>query len=261
MEFKNLLLEQDGRIFTITINRPKAMNALNRETLDELEQVIRKIDYDNTIGTIIITGAGEKTFVGGADIGELKALENPMDGVALSRRAQTILASLEELNKPVIAAINGFALGGGLELALACDIRLAADTALLGLTETNLGIIPGNGGTQRLPRLVGKGMAKYLIFTGKHISAQEALKLGIVEKVYPAEEMLAKAKELAAELATRAPIALALAKRAINSGLDNDLATGCVMEAHYFGIVVGTDDAKEGTGAFFEKRQAQFKGC
>lgn len=261
MELKNLLLEQDGRVITITINRPKAMNVLNRETLDELDQVIRKVENDNTIGAIILTGAGKKAFVGGADIGELKALESSMAGVALARRAQTLLASLEELGKPVIAAINGFALGGGLELALACDIRLAADTARLGLPETSLGIIPGNGGTQRLARLVGKGMAKYLIFTGSHITAREALDLGIVEKVYPAVEMLAKAKELADDLASRAPIALALAKRAINTGLDIDLATGCAMEAHYFGIVAGTEDAKEGTGAFFEKRQARFRGC
>ncbi len=260
MEFKNLLLERDGRVATITINRPEAMNVLNRETLDELEQVIRNIERDSDIGAVIITGAGDKAFVGGADIGELKALENPMAGVELARRANKLLTSLEELSKPVIAAINGFALGGGLELALACDIRLAADTARLGLTETSLGVIPGNGGTQRLPRLVGKGMAKYLIYTGKRITAREALELRIVEKVYPAQEMPAKAKELAADLASRAPIALALAKRAINTGLDTDLATGCAMEAHYFGIVTGTEDAKEGAGAFFEKRPALFKG-
>lgn len=261
MDFKNLLWEQDGRVVTISINRPKAMNALNSETMDELAQAISRIEKDKSIGAVVLTGAGEKAFVGGADIGELRALESAVSGVEMSRRAQSLMACLEELAKPVIAAINGFALGGGLELALACDIRLAAETARLALSEINLGIIPGSGGTQRLPRLVGKGMAKYLIFTGGQISAREALEIGIVEKVYPAGELLAEAKKLAANLANKAAIALTLAKRVINAGLDVDLATGCTVEAHYFGIVSGTADAKEGTGAFLEKRQAQFKGC
>ncbi|KUO74837.1 MAG: enoyl-CoA hydratase [Desulfosporosinus sp. BRH_c37] len=260
MDYNNLLWEQDGSVVTVSFNRPKAMNALNQETLEELEQVIKRVANDSSISVLVLTGSGGKAFIGGADIGELRALEGSMDGVALCRRAQVIAFSLEEISKPVIAAINGFALGGGLELALACDIRLAADTARLGLPETTLGIIPGNGGTQRLARLVGKGMAKYLIFTGSHLTAQEALDLGIVEKVYPAGELLSQAKELAAKLAKGAPIALAMAKRAINLGLDTDLTTGCDMEAHLFGIVVGTEDAKEGTGAFLDKRQPQFKG-
>jgi len=260
MNLNNLLWEQDSSVVTVSFNRPKAMNALNQETLDELEQVIRKVANDSSIRVLILTGTGGKAFVGGADIGELRALESSSAGVALCRRAQGIAASLEEMSIPVIAVINGFALGGGLELALACDIRLAADTAQVGLPEITLGIIPGNGGTQRLARLVGKGMAKYLIFTGNHLTAQEALELGIVEKVYPAGELLSQAKELASKLAMRAPVALAMAKRAINIGLDTDLATACAIEAHLFGIVVGTEDAKEGTGAFLDKRQPQFKG-
>lgn len=260
MDFKNLLWEQDGRVAIVTFNRPKAMNALNAETLNELEQVIKKVETDSSIGALVLTGAGEKAFVGGADIGELSALEGSMDGVALASRGQEVFNSLENLGKPVIAAVNGFALGGGLELALACDLRLASETARVGLPEISLGIIPGNGGTQRLPRLVGKGMAKYLIFTGRHLTAAEALALGIVEKVYPAEELLAQAKKLATELANKAPVALALAKRAINTGLDTDLGTGCKVEAHYFGIIAGTQDAKEGTKAFLEKRPAQFTG-
>lgn len=260
MNFNNLLWEQDGSVVTVSFNRPKAMNALNQETLEELEQVIKRVANDNSIGVLVLTGTGGKAFVGGADIGELRALEGSIAGVALCRRAQGIAASLEEMSKPVIAAINGFALGGGLELALACDIRLAADTARVGFPEITLGIIPGNGGTQRLARLAGKGMAKYLIFTGYHLTAQEALALGIVEKVYPAGELLSQAKELAYKLANGAPVALAMAKRAINIGLDTDLTTGCAMEAHLFGIVVGTEDAKEGTGAFLDKRQPKFKG-
>lgn len=260
MDFKNLLWEQDGRIAIVTFNRPKAMNALNGETLNELEQVIKKIETDNSIGALVLTGAGEKAFVGGADIGELSALEGSMDGVAMARRGQNIFACLEELGKPVIAAINGYTLGGGMELALACDLRLASDTARFGLPEINLGIIPGNGGTQRLTRLVGGGMAKYLIFTGRQLTAAEALNLGIVEKVYPAGELLAEAKKLASQLAAKAPVALALAKRAINTGLDTDLATGCKIEAHYFGIIAGTEDGKEGTRAFLEKRPACFSG-
>jgi enoyl-CoA hydratase len=260
MDYNNLLWEQDGSVVTVSFNRPKAMNALNQATLEELDQVIKRVANDSTIGVLVLTGTGGKAFIGGADIGELRALEGSIAGIALCRRAQSIVTSLEEMSKPVIAAINGFALGGGLELALACDIRLAADTARLGLPETTLGIIPGNGGTQRLARLVGKGMAKYLIFTGSHLTAQEALDLGIVEKVYPAGELLSQAKELASKLAKGAPVALAMAKRAINLGLDTDLATGCAMEAHLFGIVVGTEDAKEGTGAFLDKRQPQFKG-
>lgn len=260
MEFNNILWEQNGKVAVATFNRPEVMNALNQETLDELEWVIKLVESDTSIGALVLTGAGGKAFVGGADIGELRALENSMAGAAKCRRNQSIFAKLEDLGKPVIAAINGFALGGGLELALSCDIRLAAESARLGLPEINLGIIPGYGGTQRLSRLIGRGMAKYLIFTGRHLTASEALELGIVEKVYPIDELLFEAKKLASDLANRAPIALALAKRAINTGLNTDLSTGCEIEAHYFGIIAGTEDAKEGTGAFLEKRQAHFTG-
>lgn len=245
---------------TISINRPQAMNALNAETEDELREAVRHINQDENIGALILTGAGEKAFVGGADIAALRALENAMDGIKMAQSGQSLMASLEHLGKPVIAAINGFALGGGMELALACDIRLAADTARLGLTEINLGIIPGAGGTQRLPRLVGKGMSKYLILTGKHISAQEALDIGIVEKIYPAGELMVEANKLAADLAAKAPLALKLAKNVINAGLEVDLTSGCEMEAHCFGLAAATADAKEGTGAFLEKRPARFKG-
>lgn len=260
MELEYLTWEQDGRVAIVTFNRPKAMNALNAKTLDEIEQVIKRVEADNSIGALVLTGAGERAFIGGADIGELRALENSMAGVDTSRRGQSIFASLEALSKPVIAAINGYALGGGLELALACDLRLAADTAKLGLPEITLGLMPGYGGTQRLSRLIGRGLAKYLIFTGRHITAAEALDLGIVEKVVPAGELLAEAKQLATAMANHAPIALALAKKAINTGLDTDLASGCEIEAYCFGIIVGTEDAKEGTGAFLEKRKAVFTG-
>ncbi|MCW2278780.1 enoyl-CoA hydratase/isomerase family protein [Heliophilum fasciatum] len=260
MDLKNLIWEQEGRVAIVTFSRPKALNALNEETFNELARVIDRVESDDTVGALVLTGAGEKAFVAGADIGELQALETSMAFVAKARRGQNLFARLEDLSKPVIAAINGFALGGGLELALACDIRFAADSARMGLPEINLGLIPGYGGTQRLARLIGEGQAKMLIFSGKPVTATRALELGIVENVLPAGELLAEAKKLAAELAEKAPVALALAKRAIHDGLATDMGTGCSLEAHCFSVAGGTEDCKEGMKAFFEKRPAQFKG-
>ncbi|MCW2278181.1 enoyl-CoA hydratase/isomerase family protein [Heliophilum fasciatum] len=260
MDLKNLIWEQEGRVVLVTFNRPKALNALNEETMNELAQVIDRVESDDTIGALILTGAGEKAFIAGADIGELQALKTPMAAVAKARRGQQVLARLEALGKPVIAAINGFALGGGLELALACDIRLAADSARMGLPELTLGVVPGYGGTQRLARLIGEGQAKLLIFSGRPIGAAEARELGLVEKVLPAGELLAEAKKLAAGMANCAPVALALAKGAIHAGLDMELDAGCSLEAHYVGMITTTEDFQEGMKAFFEKRPAQFKG-
>ena len=260
MRYENILLEREENIGIITINRPKVLNALNEATLFELEAALDELAADKQVRAIIITGAGEKAFVAGADIGELQALPSPAAGLAKCQRGQSLLFKIENLPKPVIMAINGFALGGGCELAMAGDIRLAADTARLGQPEINLGIIPGYGGTQRLPRLVGKGMAKLLIFTGDMISAEEALRIGLVDKVVPATELMEAARGLARQLAAKAPVALALAKASINQGLEVDLERGCALEAANFAIICSTGDRLEGTSAFLEKRKPSFKG-
>jgi enoyl-CoA hydratase len=260
MEYDSILVAREAGIATITFNRPKVLNALTAATMRELSAAIDELDRDPDVRCIVLTGAGEKAFIAGADINELRAISSAADGAAFARRGQATLFRIENLDKPVIAAINGYALGGGCELAMACDMRIAADSAKMGLPEINLGIIPGYGGTQRLPRLVGKGRAKWLILTGDMITAPEALRIGLVDMVVPAAELMDKARELARTLAAKAPLAVAWAKRSINIGSETDLATACAYEASQFGLVCGTEDRIEGTSAFLEKRPPQFQG-
>jgi enoyl-CoA hydratase len=260
MEYHNLLIQRDDGVLTITFNRPQVLNALNSATMSELSAAIDEAERDSDVRCVILTGAGERAFVAGADINELKAIPDGPEGAEFARRGQDILFRIENLSKPVIVAINGYALGGGCELAMACDIRIAADTAKLGQPEINLGIIPGYGGTQRLPRLVGKGQAKYLVLSGETISAQEALRIGLVDRVVPASELMASATDLARRIAAKPPIAIALAKRAINIGTETDLETACAFEASQFGLACATEDHLEGTSAFLEKRKPTFRG-
>jgi len=259
MAFDNLLLERDGATAIVTINRPKVLNALNAQTLDELRRVMLDLKQDDRARVVILTGAGEKSFVAGADINEL-AVQTPTGGREHALTGQHVLDVIENLGKPVIAAINGYALGGGCELAMACTLRIAADTAKLGQPEISLGIIPGYAGTQRLSRLVGKGKAMELILTGAPISASEAERIGLVNRVVPAADLINDAKQLAAALAKNAPVAMRYIISAINKGLEMPFAEGCVFEATLFGLVASTDDMREGTRAFLEKRKPEFRG-
>lgn len=260
MEYQNILVTREENIGIVTFNRPKVLNALNHPTMVELSTAVDELAADSGVRCIILTGAGEKAFVAGADINELRALASATAAVEFAAWGQNILFKIENLSKPVIAAINGYALGGGCELCMACDIRIAADSAKLGQPEIDLGILPGYGGTQRLPRLVGKGRAKWLILSGERISAQEALRIGLVDFVVPAAELSNAAKDLAHKIASKAPLAVAWAKRSINVGTETDLVTACAYEASQFGLVCTTEDRVEGTSAFLEKRPAQFKG-
>jgi enoyl-CoA hydratase len=257
--FENLLVERDGGVAVLTVNRPKVLNALNAQTLDELRRAILDLKRDEAVRAVIVTGAGEKSFVAGADINEL-ATQTPTTGREHAMIGQHIFDLIEQMGKPVIAAINGFALGGGCELAMACTIRLAADTARLGQPEINLGIVPGYGGTQRLARIVGRGRALEILLTGDMLTAQEAYRLGLVNRVVPAAELMAEAKKLAATLAAKAPIAVRYILEAVDRGLDMPFAEGQVFEATLFGLIASTDDMREGTKAFLEKRKAEFKG-
>ena len=259
MNFETLLVERDGAVAVVTINRPKVLNALNTQTIDELEQVMRELQGDDTVRAIVLTGAGEKSFVAGADINELAVL-SPADGQRHGRRGQAVFDLIEQLGKPSVAAINGFALGGGCELAMACTIRLASDTARLGQPEINLGIIPGYAGSQRLPRLVGKGRALEILLTGDMVPAARAYEIGLVNKVVPAAELLTEAKKLAATLASKAPLATRYILEAVNHGMEMPLPDGQFLEGTLFGLVASTDDMKEGTRAFLDKRQASWRG-
>jgi len=259
MQYKNIRLEKDGKVAVVTIDRPQALNALNDETVAELDHCFEAIGADRGIGCVILTGGGEKSFVAGADIAEL-AVCDVVSGRAKCDRGQALLAKIEKLPQPVIAAINGYALGGGCEIAMACDIRLASEKAKIGQPEVNLGIIPGYGGTQRLARLVGRGKAKQMILTGDPIVAAEAYRIGLVDEVYPPEELLPKAKEMAQKIASKGPLAIKAAKESINFGLDVDLESGCVHEAVLFAAICASEDKTEGTKAFLEKRKAEFKG-
>src|SRR5947208_5963198 len=259
MAFDNLILERDGAVASVTVNRPKVLNALNAATLDELRRAALELKHDDGVRAVILTGAGEKSFIAGADINEL-AVQTPTSGREHALRGQHVFDLIENLGKPVIAAINGYALGGGCELAMACTLRMAADTARIGQPEINLGILPGYAGTQRLARLVGKGKAMELILTGAQIGAAEAERIGLVNRVVPAAQLMTDARRLAADLAKNAPIAMRYIINAINKGLEMPFAEACVFEATLFGLVASTDDMREGTRAFLEKRKAEFKG-
>ncbi len=259
MTYTHLLVERSGPACTITFNRPAALNALNAETIGELSSVLDDVAADAAVRVVIFTGAGEKAFVAGADIKEL-AQQTPISGREMARRGQQVFLRLERLGKPTIAAINGFALGGGCELALACTFRIAADTAKLGQPEINLGIIPGYGGSQRLARLIGPDRALDLILTGRMVTADEAFRLGFVTRVVPAASLAEDVQKFAGALAGKAPLAVRYALAAVNDGLDLTLPQGCEHEATLFGLVSSTDDMREGTRAFVEKRKAEFKG-
>ena len=259
MAFENILIERDGATAIITINRPKILNALNTQTLDELRRAILELKQDDGVRVVILTGAGEKAFVAGADINEL-AVQTPTAGREHALAGQHVFDLIENIGKPVIAAINGYALGGGCELAMACTLRLAADTAKLGQPEIALGLLPGYAGTQRLPRLIGKGQAMEMILTGAPITAVEAQRIGLVNRVVPAANLMADARALAAQLAVNAPIAMRYIINAVNKGAEMPFAEACHYEATLFGLVASTDDMKEGTAAFLAKRKPEFKG-
>ena len=245
--------EQKDQVAVLTIDRPEALNALNTQVLCDLDEAIAKVEQADDVRVVILTGAG-RSFVAGADIGEMKGF-SAIDGKKFGVHGGSIFLRLGNLPKPVIAAVNGFALGGGCELAMACDIRLASEKAKFGQPETGLGITPGFGGTQRLPRIVGVSKAMELILTAKTIGAEEAKAIGLVSEVYPAEELMDKAMELAQAICANAPIAVAESKRCIRMGMQTDISTGAAFEAEAFGVTCGTEDKNEGMGAFLEKRK------
>jgi len=259
MAYENIIFVVNEGIATITFNRPKALNALNGELLDELSSALGEIEADEEIRVLVLTGAGEKSFVAGADITEL-ATFNTLQGKMFSRKGQLIIGRLQELPIPVIAAVNGFALGGGSEMALACDFIYASENAMFGLPEITLGIIPGFGGTQRLPRLIGANRAKEMIFTGRMISAAEAKEIGMVNRIMPPDTLMEETLKTARSIAAKGKVSLRAAKQAVNNGLNVDLATGCQIEVDAFAICMASEDGKEGTQAFIEKRKPQFQG-
>lgn len=259
MTLENLHYEKRDRIGFITFNRPKVLNALNRKTMEELNQLLIAARDDEDVRVLILTGAGEKSFVAGADIGEL-AVQTPVSGRETALFGQSVLHRLETLGKPSIAAINGFALGGGCEVALACSMRLASRTAKLGQPEVKLGILTGYGGSQRLSRLCGKGVAHELCLTGEMISADEALRIGLVNHVYEPAELLPAAETLAKKIIANAPLAVKFTMEAIERGVEMPQEEGQFLEATLFGICAATEDMREGTRAFLEKRPAQFRG-
>jgi enoyl-CoA hydratase len=243
---QNLLVERDGFVAVVTVNRPKVLNALNTPTMDELRRTMLALKHDDGVRVVVITGAGEKAFIAG--------------GRAHALRGQHVFDLIENMGKPVIAAINGYALGGGCELAMACTLRIAADTAKIGQPEINLGIIPGYAGSQRLSRLVGAGRALEILLTGDQITAQEAHRIGLVNRVVAAGDLMKEARALAATLAAKAPVAVHYIIDAVNKGLQMPFAEAQIFEATLFGLVASTDDMREGTKAFLEKRKAEFKG-
>jgi enoyl-CoA hydratase len=259
MSYENLLYEKKDGIGWITFNRPKVLNALNRKTIEELREVLLDAREDSGVRVLILTGAGEKSFVAGADIGEL-AQRTPVDGKDFSLFGQGVVHLLETLGKPSICAINGFALGGGCELALACSIRIASKTARLGQPEVKLGILPGYGGSQRLARLCGKGVAHELCLTGEMISAEEAQRIGLVNRIYEPVELLPAAEAMAKKIIANAPLAVKYTMEAIERGYEMPQEEGLFLEATLFGLACATEDMREGTKAFLEKRPAQFKG-
>ena len=259
MAYETLLYEKRNGIGYVTINRPEKLNALNRKVMAELSACFENIQQDPEVRAVILTGAGEKSFVAGADVNEL-AMQEPVEGKQTSTRGQKVLDFIEGLGKPVIAAVNGYALGGGCELALACTQRIAAENARFGQPEVKLGIIPGYGGTQRLPRLVGKGRAMELILTGEPISAQEAYRIGLVNQVVTAKDLIAAAEALARKIMANGPLAVKFSMEAVNHGMEMTQEEGQFLEATLFGLCCTTADMKEGTRAFLEKRPAVFVG-
>jgi enoyl-CoA hydratase len=251
--------ETRGPIAVITVNRPDKLNALNADTVGELHHAAQLAAADDAIRAVILTGAGEKSFVAGADIAELAKM-TPLSGITVSRQGQDTLRFLETMQKPVIAAVNGFALGGGLELALACHIRIASENAKFGLPEVKLGIIPGYGGTIRLPRIVGRGRALEIMLSGEMIDAQEAFRIGLVNRVHPQGELLGAAEALANKIAANGPVAVALAIEAVDNGYHSTTEDAQRLEANLFGLLASTEDMREGMGAFLEKRKANFSG-
>ncbi len=259
MAYENILFEVTEGIATLTFNRPKALNALNGNLLDELAAALDAIEADEQIRVLILTGAGEKAFVAGADISELATFDT-LQGKLFARKGQRIISRLQELAIPVIAAVNGFALGGGSEMALACDFIYASENAMFGLPEITLGIIPGFGGTQRLPRLIGTNRAKEMIFTGKMVPAAEAERIGMVNRVLPQASLMEETRKVAQGMAAKGKVSLRAAKQAINNGINVDLLTGCQIEVDAFAICMASEDGKEGTRAFMEKRKPVFTG-
>ncbi len=257
-EFENVLVERDGAVAIITLNRPKVLNALNAALLTELSSALNELERDDAVRAIIVTGSGEKAFAAGADIGELNALKNAIEGADKARIGQVLTLQIERMNKPVIMAVNGFALGGGCELAMAGDIRIASEKAKFGQPEVNLGLIPGYGGSQRTTRLVGKGMAMFLCLSGDIIDAQTALQIGLVDRVVAHDELMGAAKKLANTIAEKAPLAIAACKRVVNGGAHLSIDDALELEALAFGTLVATNDFREGTGAFLEKRKANW---
>lgn len=259
MAYENIIFQIDAGIATISFNRPKALNALNTALLEEFSQALDEIAADENIRVLVLTGAGDKSFVAGADINELAAC-NSLTAKNFIRKGHNTLAKLQELPIAVIAAVNGFALGGGTEIAIACDFIYASENAKFGQPEINLGLIPGFGGTQRLPRLIGMNMAKELVFTGKMISAAEAGKIGLANKVVPQDQLMEEVMKTAREIASKGKVSLRAAKQAINFGMNADLSTGIHIEIDAFSLCYDSSDAQEGTSAFLEKRKAEFKG-
>ncbi len=260
MSYETILLERDSGVATITLNRPKALNALNEKVLAELLAVFDELEADREVKAVIITGSGDKAFAAGADIGELSKLADRSEAAGKARAGHRVTEKMEHSRLPIVVAINGFALGGGLELAMAGDMRIASANAKLGQPEVNLGIIAGFGGSQRLPRLVGQGMASFLLLTGEMISADEAKQANLVEKVVPLESLMTEAHRIASVIAGKGPLAIAATKRAIHEGLQLELHDALDLEAEEFGAVAITADAREGTKAFLEKRPARFTG-
>jgi enoyl-CoA hydratase len=258
--FEDILVEIEEPVGLITLNRPSVLNALCNHLLSEFSQALVDLDEHNGVRAVVVTGAGEKAFAAGADVAELNAIATARTGVEQARRGQALTRQIERLRKPVIMAVNGFALGGGCEIAMAGDILIASDNAKFGQPEVSLGLLPGYGGSQRMTRLVGKGMAMYLCLTGEMIDASEALRIGLVQKVVPLPELITEAKRIATLIASKAPLAVAACKRAINGGAHLSIDDGLALEALEFGTLVDTEDIREGTRAFLEKRRPEWKG-
>lgn len=259
LKLENVLYEKKGQIAYVTINRPKVLNALNAKTISELRSVFEDARDDSEVRGVVFIGAGDKAFAAGADISEM-ANDTAVTAEEKTRRGQAVTELIENLGKPVIAAVNGFALGGGCELSMACTIRIASETAKFGQPEVKIGIMPGYGGTQRLPRLVGKGRALQLILTGEIIGAQEAHRIGLVNEIVPAAELITRAEAILKQINSNAPLGVKFSIEAVNKGLEGTVAEGLLVEASLFAVCVASDDKKEGTSAFLEKRAAKFQG-